>query len=72
MLFTMYTKPLTIVLDSHNINYQLYADDTQIWLPVDLDNPVDITSKITTIEACFTDIQQWMSANKLQLNTDKT
>lgn len=72
ILFTMYTKPLTILLDSFNLNYMLYADDTQLWLPVDLDNPEDIASKIRIVEKCFLEIHKWMSANKLQLNVDKT
>ena len=50
----------------------MYADDTQIWTEVNLDDPTDIQTKIGLIQDTFTEIQNWMVLNKLKLNADKT
>merc|ERR1712115_79758 len=46
-----------------------YADDTQIYTS---DTPGNIDSLFRITSACFTDIQNWMTKNKLQLNGGKT
>lgn len=71
-LYTAYTAPLAQLLESHGVYYHFYADDTQLWLPVDLGNQNDLNSCITKLEGCVLEVQQWMSANKLKLNSDKT
>jgi hypothetical protein len=71
-LYTAYTAPLAQLLESHGVFYHFYADDTQLWLPVDLDDQTDLSNCIAKLEACVLDIQAWMSVNKLMLNSDKT
>lgn len=71
-LYTAYTAPLAQLLESHGVSYHFYADDTQLWLPVDLDDQTDLSNCIAKLEACVLDIQVWMSANKLKLNSEKT
>ena len=54
------------------MNHHFYADDSQIYLsfkPSAADEPT--TSKLR-IESCIHDVNNWMSANKLLLNHDKT
>ena len=46
-----------------------YADDTQLYLHGRRD---DMTSTARRLENCITDVGQWMSANRLKLNTEKT
>ena len=46
-----------------------YADDTQLYLHLCRN---EIASSIHKLERCVLDIGQWMSANRLKLNADKT
>ena len=67
--FTLYTTPLSYVIQRHNVKHHLYADDTQIYLSLSLKNP-DISLEILT--KCLQDVPSWMSSRKLKLNPDKT
>lgn len=71
-LYTMYTKPMGAIIKSHNLDYHFYADDTQIYVSF---NPLNVSatrSVIENIECCISDINLWMTSNKLKLNGDKT
>jgi len=46
-----------------------YTDDTQLYLHGRRD---DMTSTTRRLENCITDVGQWMSTNRLKLNTEKT
>jgi hypothetical protein len=70
LLFCLYTQPLADVIASHGMSFHLYADDTQVYLPI---NPrTSSAPAITTVQQCVSDIQQWMNENFLKLNGDKT
>ena len=62
-LFTIYTIELSWILKKHNVNFKLYADDTQFYFSIAI-----IQSKIKEV---MTDIKNWM-VKKLKLNDDKT
>ena len=64
-LFNLYIEPLTKILKQAGIAYHLYADDIQIYLKTT--NPEDITLLNT-----LTEIQSWLRANHLKLNSNKT
>ena len=68
MLFTMYTSPLSDILNKFDFGFQLYADDTQIYLPVNIkpDAPFE------KVEKCLSKIKSWMTTNRLMLNEKKT
>ena len=68
-LYTLYTDPISEIISSHGLFYHLYADDTQLYLPI---NSHSKSTAIETIEQCANDIKSWMSTNKLKLNDDKT
>ena len=69
ILFTLYTKPLSSLIESHGLKYHMYADDTQLYSSV---LSSDFQSLVRTFEACITDVKNWMVINKLQLNSEKT
>ena len=72
LLYTAYTAPLAEVIDRHGVNFHFYADDTQLWIPVDFNNPVTLSQQINSLENCVEAISDWMVNMKLKLNTDKT
>jgi len=68
-MFILYTADLEDVAAKHSMNIHGYADDTQWYLHGRRD---DMTSTVHQLENCVTDVGQWMSANQLKLNTEKT
>ncbi len=72
VLFTAYTTPLGDIIEQHGINYMFYADDTQLWVPVNTNNPLDLQMCIDKMSNCIQDISNWMLTNKLKLNASKT
>lgn len=70
ILFTMYTAPLTEIINQHSLmNHQLYADDTQIYLSV---SACDVDESLTKLKECLRDVHSWMTNSKLKLNPSKT
>ena len=68
-MFILYAADLEDVAAKHRVNIHGYADDTQLYLHGRRD---DMTSTVHRLENCITDVGQWMSANRLKLNTEKT
>ncbi|KAK6174094.1 hypothetical protein SNE40_017434 [Patella caerulea] len=69
VLFTLYTAPIGDIIRRNNTNYQLYADDTQLYLAL---NKSNVDNEIERIESCVVNIRHWMKCNFLKLNDDKT
>ena len=69
VLFTLYTTPLTSIITRHNLNHPFYADDTQL---LNSALPENIHTLLKTTSDCYLDIKNWMTQNKLQLNSEKT
>ena len=47
----------------------MYADDTQLYGSVDLDNMSDL---LDCMQSCVSEVNIWMRSNKLKMNNDKT
>jgi len=69
ILFIVYTADLVSLIQLHCLSPQLYADDTQIY---GASGPSDVGALLQKVTGCLTAVADWMSANRLQLNPDKT
>ena len=68
ILFTMYIKPLSAIIDSHSIIHHSFADDLQLQMSAPPDR---ISELLHSMQSCIIDVKAWATANMLQLN-DKT
>ena len=69
MLFTMYIKPLSAIIDSHSIIHHSIADDLQLQMSVPPDR---ISELLHSMQSCISDVKAWATANMLKLNESKT
>ena len=69
ILFILYTKPLSDLIQCHSIESHSFADDTQLQFSVP---PSNIQPAISSLKTCLSDSQTWMLENELKLNNDET
>jgi len=69
ILFIMYTVDLVSLVKQNGLSAHLYADDTQIY---GFCPPSTVSSLLPQITTCVRAVADWMQANRLQLNCDKT
>ena len=62
MLFTMYIKPLSAIIDSHSIIHHSFADDLQLQM---FAHPDRISELLHSMQSCISDIKAWANANML-------
>ena len=67
ILFSLYASKLAEIMEAHGVKFHLYADDTQIYMPI-----TNIDSSKEKIDLILNDIKIWMHDRKLQLNESKT
>ena len=69
ILFTMYIKPLSAIIDSHSIMHHSFADDLQLQISAPPDR---ISELLHSMQSCICDVKAWATANMLRLNDNKT
>ena len=70
LLFTLYTTPLSSVIQNHNLDHHFYEDDTQIYIFLATSDTNH--RSLNQLSDCLQDIFLWMTDSKLKLNADKT
>ena len=72
MVFTYYTQAIGHIIRKHRLQYHLYADDVQLVLAFDPDQPGDAACGLFKLSCCIRELQLWLTRNKLKLNMAKT
>ena len=69
MLYTLYIKPLSAIIDSHIVIDQPFADDIQLQMSA---LPDKISELLHTMQSCMSDVHAWATVNMLKRNDNKT
>ena len=72
LLYLLYTSPIADIINLHSLQYHLYADDSQLYIPFKTDCFADLAQAKSSVELCVKDIDRWMTNNMLKLNQEKT
>lgn len=68
LLFPLYLLPLGTIFRNHGIAFHLYADDTQLYMPLKHENGNNVKQLLDCVE----EVRNWLSLNLLFLNDSKT
>ena len=66
LLFVLYTSSLADLLEAHDVSYNFYVDNTQIY--VEMDSAVYVKEEVLSLPH---DIKIWMSCRKSKLSNGK-
>ena len=69
VLFILYTKPRSNLIELHSISSQSFADDTQL---LDSCHPDHLDTTVQRMQNCISEVKSRMDGNKLELNDNKT
>ena len=69
LLFALYSAEVIHVAAKHEVCIHAYADDLQTYISCAASDQITATSRLLT---CVSDIDRWMSSNRLKLNAGKT
>ena len=67
--FISYTEDVSTLFHRHQIRYHLYADDKQAYTDVPVE---DVSLARRVLQDCISDVANWCSSRRLQLNASKT
>ena len=67
--FASFAEDVADLMDRHNVQFHLYADDTQF---LDCCRSTDTVSLRARLSSCASDIELWCRSRRVQLNASKT
>ena len=69
-LYCMYNKPIGDIVARQGMQYHCFADDTQMYLPVERDE--SIVAALKKVELWVAELAAWFTKNLFKLNTEKS
>ncbi|XP_068684982.1 uncharacterized protein [Montipora foliosa] len=72
ILVNTYSSKIFDIVGRHLPKVHYYADDSQLYLSFNPSCAVGQDEATGSMETCISDVKQWMTADKLMLNDDKT
>ena len=60
------------IIRRHDLRFQLYADDTQVYIRFIIADWQDKAAALRKVEHFVAEIRDWMERNYLKMNDDKT
>ena len=61
--------PIGSIMRHHDIDFHIYADDTQLYVSFDLSNPNVV---LDHMNLCISDLSIWMIRTRLKINDVKS
>ena len=69
LLFSIYTSPIYTIAQTHHIEQQQYADDTQqLYVAM---SPTSYSNDVNSLQQCLASIHTWFCENGMALNPSK-
>ena len=68
LLFALYSADVIHIAAKHEVCIHAYADDLQTYISCAACDQITATSRLLT---CVSDIDRWMSSNRLKLNAER-
>ena len=62
----------TLYSTTDKMQFHFFADDTQLYISFSPNSDLELASTNSKIQDCLSDLDRWLSLNKLKLNKDKT
>ena len=72
LLFKMYSSKIFDIVGHHLPQINCYTDDSKLYLSFNPSCAFSQDEVIRSMETCISDVQQWMTSDKLMLHDDKT
>jgi hypothetical protein len=69
LLFSLYTTPLSHILEDSSIQFHFYADDTQLYISF---TSSDSSQSLAKLSSTLDIVHSWFCANRLAVNPSKT
>ena len=56
----------------HQLDFHTFADDSQLYVSFEINDPTDENAALTRIQACVRELKAWLNHNRLHRNDNKT
>ena len=63
-MYSMYVKPLSDIMNRHNVRYHTYANDIQLYLTCE-NSENSIEEAVVRLQDCISEISVWIGCHKM-------